>query len=473
MTLNNFLLMRHELLLVLAIVIILVTEIFSSRNNINSLISFYIGVFVVVTAIGFIPMQEGQLFGGMFLTSPLHSLMKSILSIGTLIVLLLSFPWLQREQNQDKISEYFIILLATLAGMFFMISAGDFLMLYLGMELASIPLALLAAFDKMKTKSAEAGIKYIMISALSSGILLMGICYIYGTTGSIYFEDMANKLTTNNLSMLGFIFVITGLGFKISLVPFHLWTADVYEGAPTGVTAYLSVISKGSAAFVLTILLYKVFGNINGEWQLILYFLAVLTMTIGNLFALRQINIKRFLAFSSIAQAGFILLGIMGASSQGMASVVYFMLIYIFTNLAAFGIVEAVFNATGKENIDDYKGLYKTNPKLSLLMMLTMFSLAGIPPVAGFFGKFFLFTSAASKGYYILVLIAVLNATISLFYYLKVVKAMFIDKAETPLPYFKSTTALRLGLILCLAGIVLVGFLSVIYESILSISFGI
>lgn len=473
MILNNLLLMRHELLLVLAIVIILITEIYTTKQNINQLIGFYIGLFALVTVLGFIPFGEGKLFGGMFIESPLHSMLKNILSVGTLIVFLISYPWLTREQNRDKISEYFIILIATLTGMFFMISAGDFLMFYLGMELASIPLALLAAFDKMKNKSAEAGIKYILISALSSGILLMGICYIYGTTGSIYFEDMMNKLPNHSLSVLGFIFVVTGMGFKISLVPFHLWTADVYEGAPTGITAYLSVVSKGSAVFVFTMLLYKVFGNIMGEWQMVLYFLAVITMTIGNLFALRQDNLKRFLAFSSIAQAGFILLGIMGVSDKGMASVIYFMLVYIFTNLAAFGIIEAIFHATGKESINDLKGFYHTNPKLSLLMMLAMFSLAGIPPVAGFFGKFFLFASAASQGYYILVLVAVLNATISLFYYLKVVKAMFIDKNEHPLPYFKSPVVLRIGLIICLAGIVLVGFMSIFYESILSLSFGI
>lgn len=472
MILNDFLLMRHELLLVATIIIILVAEIFSAKRNTNSVINFYIALFAVVTIIGFFPSDEGKLFGGMFLTSALHAMLKNILSIGTFIVLVLSYPWLQREQNKDKISEYFIILLSTLAGMFFMISAGDFLMFYLGMELASIPLALLAAFDKMKNKSAEAGIKYILISALSSGILLMGICYIYGTTGSIYFEDMANKLPMESLSMLGFIFVVTGLAFKISLVPFHLWTADVYEGAPTGITAYLSVISKGSAVFVFNILLYKVFGNISTQWLIILYFLAVITMTVGNLFALRQTNMKRFLAFSSIAQAGFILMGIMGTSDKGMASVIYFMLIYIFTNLAAFSVIEAIYNATGKESMDDYKGLYQTNPKISLLMMLSLFSLAGIPPVAGFFGKFFLFTSAASHGYYILVLIAVLNVTISLFYYLKVVKAMFIDKNDNPLPYFKSPLSIRISLIMCLAGIVLLGFLSIFYEKLLTLSFG-
>jgi len=195
-------------------------------------------------------------------------------------------------------------------------------------------------------------------------------------------------------------------------------------------------------------------------------------MTIGNLFALRQNNLKRFLAFSSIAQAGFILLGIMGASSMGMATVIYFVLIYIFTNLAAFGVVMTISNTFSKENLDDYKGLYRTNPKLSLVMLLSMFSLAGIPPVAGFFGKFFLFTAAASKGYYILVLIAVINATISLYYYLRIVKAMFIDKTDTPLPWFKSDLPMRISLVISVAGIFFIGFASFIYDYIVSLSFG-
>lgn len=195
-----------------------------------------------------------------------------------------------------------------------------------------------------------------------------------------------------------------------------------------------------------------------------LYLLAVLTMTIANLFALRQNNLKRFLAFSSIAQAGFILLGIMGADANGMTSVVYFMFIYVFTNLAAFGVVSAISFETGLETIPSYNGLYRTNPLLSLTMMLALFSLAGIPPVAGFFGKFFLFTAAASKGYYILVLIAVLNATVSLYYYLRVVKAMFIDKNENPIPYFKSDLITRISLVICLLGVFAVGFFGSIYE---------
>jgi len=254
------------------------------------------------------------------------------------------------------------------------------------------------------------------------------------------------------------------MGFKISLVPFHLWTADVYEGSPIGITSYLSVISKGAAVFIFMIVLYKVFASITEIWNVLIYILAVSTMTIGNLFAIRQNNMKRFLAFSSIAQAGFILLGIIGSNTIGITSTMYFILIYIFTNLAAFGVVSAIYNASGKEDMRDYNGLYKTNPKLCLLMMLALFSLAGIPPVAGFFAKFFLFTSAASQGYYILILIAVINATISLYYYLRVVKAMFIDPNDNPIPFFKTDITAKIGLVICTIGIFVVGFISSIYE---------
>jgi len=262
------------------------------------------------------------------------------------------------------------------------------------------------------------------------------------------------------------------MGFKISLVPFHLWTADVYEGAPVNVASYLSVISKGAAAFIFTIVLYTVFFSIASIWKELVYIIAVVTMSIGNLFAIRQKNMKRFLAFSSIAQAGFILLGIIDGTALGMSTVIYFVLVYIFSNLGAFGVVSAISVITGKENMDDYNGLYKTNPKLSLTMMLALFSLAGIPPVAGFFGKFFLFTSAAHQGYYWLVFIAVLNATISLYYYLLVVKAMFINKNDNPIAYFRSDVTTRTALLICVFGIFFIGFLSPIYEFIKMLSIG-
>ena len=260
------------------------------------------------------------------------------------------------------------------------------------------------------------------------------------------------------------------MAFKISIVPFHLWTADVYEGAPISVTSYLSVISKGAAVFIFAIVLFTVFRTITNIWQDVLYITAVMTMTIANLFAIRQKNLKRFLAFSSISQAGFIFLGIIGGNKLGMTSVVYFMLIYIFSNLGAFGVISAIANKTGKENMDDYDGLYLTNPKLSLIMMLSLFSLAGIPPVAGFFGKFFLFTAAAQQGFYILVLIAVLNTIISLYYYLLIVKAMFINKSENPIQFFKSDGYTRLGLLICVVGIIATGLFSYVFEYINSFS---
>jgi NADH-quinone oxidoreductase subunit N len=263
---------------------------------------------------------------------------------------------------------------------------------------------------------------------------------------------------------LGLVFFFAGMSFKISLVPFHLWTADVYEGAPISVTSYLSVISKAAAAFIFTMILFKVFGQLAYLWKDIIYVLAVLTMTVGNLFAMRQQNLKRFLAFSSIAQAGFILLGIISADKIGLTAVIYFALVYIFSNLAAFGVVGAVSNFSGKETIKEYNGLYKTNPKLSLVMMLALFSLAGIPPVAGFFGKFFLFTSAAQGGYYWLILIAVLNATISLYYYLLVIRAMFIESNETPVPNFKSDFFMRTGIVISVLGIFIIGFIGPIWD---------
>lgn len=470
MHLENFLLMRHEILLTLALVVILIAEL--STENKKSIVNLSLGLFLVITLVGFLPVPEGSLFGDMYRTSNLTVLMKNVLNIGTLILFFQSAEWIKQPEYNNKISEFYMLLLSTLIGMNFMISSGHFLMFYIGLELATIPIAALAAYDRLKSISAEAGIKLILSSALSSGVLLYGISMLYGTIGSLYFTDMSAAITNSPLQVLGFIFFFAGMGFKISLVPFHLWTADVYEGAPINVSSYLSVISKGAAVFILTIILYTVFTSIAPMWKNLLYVIAILTMTIGNLFALRQQNLKRFLAFSSIAQAGFILLGIIDGGEMGMASIIYFVLIYIFTNLGAFGVVSAISVATGKEHMDDYNGLYKTNPKLSLLMMLSLFSLAGIPPVAGFFGKFFLFTSAAHSGYYWLVFIAVINATISLYYYLLIIKAVFINASESPIAYFKSGLTTRIGLVMCLVGIFAVGLMSPIYEFIRMVSAG-
>ena len=467
------LIMRHELLLVAITVILLLVEIFLPNDKKHKIILPSLILMTIVTILGFIPGPTGSMFGGMYQTTNLILLLKNILNLGVLIVFIQSVSWLKKDENKEKMSEYFLLILATLIGMDYMISSGDFLMFYLGLELATIPIATLAAYERFKEHSAEAGVKLIFISALSSGILLYGLSMIYGTTGSVYFEEVRAGFNGSSLQILAFIFFFTGMSFKISIVPFHLWTADVYEGAPINVTSYLSVISKGAAVFIFTIILYTVFGKIALIWRDMIYVLSILTMTLGNLFAMRQRNIKRFLAFSSIAQAGFILLGIIGQSQLGMTTVIYFVLVYIFSNLGAFGVATIIENKTGKVLIDDYDGFYRTNPMLSLTMMLALFSLAGIPPVAGFFGKFFLFAAAAKQGLYILVFIAVLNTIISLYYYLLVVKAMFLNKSDQPIAYFKSDPYTKIGLAICIAGIIIIGFTSPVYELILNLSYGI
>ena len=473
MSLENFLVMRHELLLITSALLVLMAEIFMHPDKKIQTGIFSVIVFGIITITGFLPAPSGTLFGGMYVTSGIRILMKNILNIGVLLVFIQSVTWLKKEENSEKISEYFILLISTLVGMNFMISSGHFLMFYIGLELATIPIAALSAFDRYKNNSAEAGIKLILSSALSSGILLYGLSLIYGTTGTFYFSEVAALINNNNLQILGFIFFFAGMAFKISIVPFHLWTADVYEGSPINITSYLSVISKGAAVFILIIILFTVFPSLIATWQKTIYVTSILTMTIGNLFAIRQQNLKRFLAFSSISQAGYILLGFIGGNQLGMASVIYYILVYIFSNLGAFGVVIAISNASGKENIDDYNGLYHTNPKLSLIMTLALFSLAGIPPVAGFFGKFFLFAAAAGKGYYLLVFIAVVNTIISLYYYLLIVKAMFINENETAIEKFKSDFLTRFALGICVAGIAATGFASIIFEVIKNMSFGV
>ncbi|HSN47651.1 MAG TPA: NADH-quinone oxidoreductase subunit N, partial [Flavobacterium sp.] len=437
----------------------------------GSIVHLALFLFGIHTIIGFFAIEESSLFGGMFRTNTLIHFFKNVLNVGVLIVLLQSADWIQEKMVPlNKGTEFFMLLFSSLLGMYFMISAGDFLMFYIGLELSTLPVAALVAWETSKRISSEAGVKFILSAGLASGVSLFGISLLYAATGSIYFADIIGVITTTNLTILGFVLFFAGLAFKISLVPFHFWTADVYEGAPVGVASYLSVISKGAAAFILMILLFTVLKPLMHVWENIVYVIALATMFIGNLFALRQQNMKRFLAFSSIAQAGFILLGLISGTQLGTATVVYFILVYIFTNLAAFGVVQAISLKTGKENMDDYNGLYRTNPFLSLVMMLALFSLAGIPPVAGFFGKFFLFAAAASKGYYLLVFLAVVNLTISLYYYLLVIRAMFIRKNENPIPFFKSKIYMRLGLILTVLGILVLGLYSPLYDYIFELS---
>lgn len=465
--------MHQEIGLLIVFLLVFLFDTFLPKGAQNKLTVFATALFGAFT-IGsfFLPMHAGQeaAFGGMFVTSSIVMCIKNILNIGLFLVLLQSIKWNDSEQQAIRRGEFIELMILTLFGMYLMVSARHFLVFIIGLETASLPLAALVAFEKNRYESHEAAVKYLFTAVFSSAIYMLGLSFVYGVCGSLYFGDIATRIVAAQGSALLYValaFVIAGIGFKISMVPFHLWTADVYEGAPTSVTSYLSVVSKGAATFAAFIILTQAFGTVYSQvWEWMLYALIILTITIGNLFAIRQNNLKRFLAFSSISQAGYIMLGVVANAPVGVAALSYYVLVYIFSNLAAFGVIQAVENASGKLLISDYNGLYKTNPRLSFAMMLAMFSLGGIPPFAGFFSKFFIFSAALQEGsvaMYVLVLIALINTIVSLYYYLLVVKAMFINTNDGPIAAFKSHWSERAGLLICVAGILVAGIISSVY----------
>ncbi len=466
MNTDSLILMKPELSLALIIFILLIVKIWDGIKENATIIHFTNLLLLLNVVMGFAFNTSGSIFSNMYYTNPLVAFEKNILSFGTLIICLQASRWLQSHKH---LIEFYILLLTTLMGMCFMISSGNFLMFYLGLELASIPLAALANFDLEKTKSSEAAVKMILSSAFASAIMLFGISLVYGTTGSLSFAELPQLITGGQLQLLSLIFVFAGFAFKLSAVPFHLWTADVYEGSPVSVTSYLSVISKAAMVFVFISVLSPLFHNYQETWYNMLCLTIALTITIGNLFAIRQSNIKRFLAFSSISQVGFILLGISSGNSTGTVASIYFLIVYIFSNLGAFGIIAWVADETGKESINDYKGFYKTNPVAGWIMAISLFSLAGIPPTAGFFGKMFLVTAGAAKGNYFIVIIAVLNMVVSLYYYLRIVKAIFVDENKEPVARLTGSTNLKITLVICMAGVILTGFASMLYDYINSL----
>ena len=404
-------------------------------------------------------------FGGMYVATQAVNVMKLILTFGTFIVVIMADSWV--ETRQRIAGEFYMLILSTLLGMFVMMSSGNFLLFFLGLEMASVPLACMVAFDKTKN-SAEGAAKYILVATFSSGVMLFGISFIYAATGTLYFDDVAARITAEPLTIMGLVFFFSGLGFKISLVPFHFWTADTYQGAPTPVTGYLSVISKGAAAITLCIILMKVFQPMLEYWDYMLYIVIVLSITVANLFAIRQSELKRFMAFSSISQAGYIMLAVVGNNQLGVAALTYYVLVYIVANMAVFTVINVVErNNNGRTDMAAYNGFYQTNPKLSFLMTLALFSLAGIPPFAGMFSKFFVFMAGVQNGdpmAYFVVFIALVNTVVSLYYYLLIVKAMYITKTDEPLPAFQSDECTKIALGICTAGIALFGVVSCIYE---------
>lgn len=414
------------------------------------------------------PTEPATAFGGMYAATPMIGVLKTILAFGTLIVFIQARTWLSRPDSTFKEGEFYMLIISTLLGMNMMVSADHFLLFFLGLEMASVPMACLVAFDKYRHNSAEAGAKFILTATFSSGVMLYGLTFIYADAGSLYFNEVAQHLSATPMTVMGMVFFFSGLGFKISLVPFHFWTADTYQGAPTTITGYLSVVSKGAAAFALCSILMHVFGVLLEQWQYLLGIVIVLSITIANLFAIRQTELKRFMAFSSISQAGYIMLAVMGDSGMGVTALTYYILVYVVANMSVFTIISAIEERNnGVTDMDAYNGLYSTNPKLAFLMTLALFSLGGIPPFAGMFSKFFVFMAALEQGStwaYAIVFIALINTVISLYYYLLIVKAMYINKSENPLPAFKSDCNTRLALAICTLGVALFGVCSYVYD---------
>ncbi|MDD4759766.1 MAG: NADH-quinone oxidoreductase subunit N [Bacteroidaceae bacterium] len=476
---SQFLNMHDELSLLAVIVILFLADLFICGDRKSGVPAKSLSVLpVVLIAIQTVyvllaPKTGTTTFGGMYQLTPMMSIVKGILNVGTLIVFLMAHEWMKRPENKIKQGEFYLLTLCTLLGMYFMISAGHFLMFFIGLELASVPMTALVAYTKKNQESAEASAKYILTALFSSALLLYGISLLYGTCGTLYFDDMAVHLDTSNLvQLMALVFFISGLGFKISLVPFHLWTADTYQGAPTPVTAYLSVISKGSAAFVLFIVLIKVFAPFIDNWNQIFFWIIIISITLANIFAIRQNNMKRFMAFSAISQAGYVVMGVMGGTAEGMTAIVYYIFVYLVANLGIFVIMNIIEQRSGKINISDYDALYDTNPKLAFIMTLCLFSLAGIPPFAGFFSKFFMFMAAFKAGFHLLVFIALVNTVISLYYYLLIVKAMYIKKNDSPVLSFRSDAYTRIGLVLCTIGVVFAGILSGVYQYLDTFAYG-
>ena len=487
MNYSQFLLMMPEATLVAIMIIVFFADLLMKGEQKAKSLGVLTALLLCVQLVPCFLANPEEAFGGMYVTSAAVNVMKVILTAGTLIVVVMAQTWLS-PTNQSSLTshpysgEFYTLIVSTLLGMYVMMSSNHFLLFFLGLEMASVPMACLAAFDKWKKDSAEAAAKYVLVATFSSGVMLFGISFIYADAGTLYYSDICSKLSTSYifspLMLMGLAFFFSGLGFKLSLVPFHFWTADTYQGAPTPVTGYLSVISKGAAALTLLIVLEKAFAPMAQYYQYMLYVVIILSITIANLFAIRQTELKRFMAFSSISQAGYIMLAVIGNDFRlSTTALIYYVLVYIVANMAVFTVINVVEHkgqptANGQQltAMSTYDGFYQTNPKLAFLMTLALFSLAGIPPFAGMFSKFFVFMAgvagheSAPFWAYFVVFIALVNTVVSLYYYLLIVKAMYIKKTDSPLPTFSSDNSTKVAMALCTAGIILFGIVSCIYD---------
>jgi len=399
--------------------------------------------------------QTVEAFGGSFISDRFSQFMKLTTLIGSAAALLLSDAYL--ASTKRRAFEFPLLVLISTIGMMLMISAHDLIALYLGLELSSLSLYVVASFDRDSVKSTEAGLKYFVLGALSSGMLLYGASLVYGMTGTVSFAGIATALKGGaGIGVIfGLAFVLAGLSFKISAVPFHMWTPDVYEGSPTPVTAFFAVAPKTAAIALLVRVVEQAFPSISGQWQQIIVFVAIASMVLGAFAAIGQKNIKRLLAYSSIGHIGYVLVGLSAGTVDGVAGVAIYMVIYLVTTLGAFACVLSM-ERDGHyyEDIDDLAGLSKTNPALAFALAMIMFSLAGIPPLAGFFAKWYVFAAAVNSGLYALAVTGVVASVVGAFYYLRIVKIMYFDEPKEA--FSPASAAVRL--IASLAAILVFGF---------------
>jgi NADH-quinone oxidoreductase subunit N len=427
----SLILAAPELLVACGALVLLMVGAFSSAANANRVVtglSIALLLATLVLVVGFTP--DGSAFGGAFVNDPFSRFMKALTLSGSVVALAMSVGF-AREQHFDKFEFPVLVLLSTL-GMMMMVSANDMLALYMGLELQSLALYVVAAINRDSSKATEAGLKYFVLGALSSGMLLYGISLIYGFTGQISFAGIAGALEGGERELgfiVGLVFVLAGLAFKISAVPFHMWTPDVYEGAPTPVTAFFAAAPKMAAMALVTRVVIEAFGPVTSDWRQIIIFIAIASMLLGAFAAIGQRNIKRLMAYSSIGHMGFALVGLAAASMVGVRGVVLYMLIYLVMTLGAFAFILSMRRKQGPvEDINDLAGLSTTNPVMAVILTILMFSLAGIPPLAGFLAKWYVFLAAIEAGLYPLAVIGVLASVVGAYYYLRIIKIMWFDQ---------------------------------------------
>jgi len=401
----------------------------------TGLITILALVLLVIVGVLELTLPAGRLttFNGSFIVDDFARFLKVLALIGSAATLALSSEFLAEPSR--RIFEYSILVLLSTLGMMILISAGDLIMLYLGLELMSLALYVVAASNRDDAKSTEAGLKYFVLGALSSGMLLYGASLIYGFTGTVSFAGIAVAAKTGSIGIVfGIVFLLAGLCFKVSAVPFHMWTPDVYEGAPTPVTAFFASAPKVAAMAVFTRVALTAFPGIVSQWQQIVVFVSIASMALGSFAAIGQKNIKRLMAYSSIGHMGFALVGLAAGTAEGAQGVLVYIAIYVAMTLGSFSVILAMKrNGQHVEKISDFSGLSRTNPLLAFFFAMLLFSLAGVPPLAGFFGKFYVFVAAIKAGLFTLSVIGVLTSVIGAYYYLSIVKVMYFDEPLTQL----------------------------------------